>query len=214
MHKDSAYAAGSGIRYLKFPEEITDIKDNRKCKELMKYFNETGLLTATTAAMLLNTSRMAAQKLLAKLWKARFIKCIEVVTASVPERVFKLWVSNDKMLPKLPNEACRLAVLSIFYGRSKNNLPGFMWELKKHNKSKKIYASMTYLPPGEKKKSTLLIDAPRRGEEPNPEADIIVFPTIEEAKALTPVGKRYTIDYILLNRDIPFENLISDPVEN
>ena len=171
------------------------------------------MLTTTTAAMLLNSSRMVAQKLLLKLWKAHLIKCIEVVTSSAPERVLKIWVSSDKLLPRSPNEACRLAALSVFYGRAKSNLPGFTWELKRRNKSKKRYAIMTYLQPGEKKKSTLLIDAPRRGEEPNLEADIIIFPTVEEAKALTPVGKRYTADYILLNRDIPFEKLISDPVK-
>ena len=214
MHKDSAFAVGTGIKFLKFPEETKEIRDNRKCIETMRYFNESELLTTTAAAILLNTSRMVAQKLLSKLWKAHLIKCVEVVTNSVPERVFKIWASTDKMLPKSPNEACRLAALSAFYGRAKNNLPGFVWDIKRRNKAKKIYAYMTYLQPGEKKKSTLLIDAPRRGEEPNPEADIIIFPTLEEAKTLTPAGKRYTTDYILLNRAIPFENLISDPVKN
>lgn len=211
MHKDSAYAIGTGIKHLKYPVEISEINRNHKCFEAMKYFNEAETLTTTTVASLLKCSRMVAQKLLRKMWNARLIKNIEVVTNSKPERVFKLWIASDKSLPKSPNEACRLAALSIFYSRTKNILPGFSWDLKR-NKGKTICAYMTYLRVAEKKNDTLIIDVPRRGEKPNLEADIFIFPTVEEARLLTPRGKRYTTDYILMNRDIDFENIISDPV--
>jgi hypothetical protein len=43
-----------------------------------------------------------------------------------------------------------------------------------------------------------VIDAPRIGEEPAPEADLLIYPTREEAEQKTPAGKRYTWDLAVI----------------
>ena len=43
-----------------------------------------------------------------------------------------------------------------------------------------------------------VIDAPRMGEEPEPEADLLIYPTREDAEQKTPAGKRYTWDLAVI----------------
>jgi hypothetical protein len=42
------------------------------------------------------------------------------------------------------------------------------------------------------------IDAPRMGEEPVLEADLLIYPTREDAEQKTPAGKRYTWDLAVI----------------
>lgn len=216
MTRDSAFAVGTAIRYLKYPAVVKNIEYNSNIYTILKYLNEAEYLTVLALAILLGKSRAVMQKQLRKMWSARMVKCIETSTYSTPGMTFKLWINPNSVMPKIANEACRLAVLGALYCRTKKEMPGMEWTLLKTKRGKgKIYinAEMTFSSSGKKDKTTLVIDAPRRGEKPNPDADIYVFPTIEEAKIYTPNGKRYTTDIILLNREIGFANLISDPVK-
>ena len=43
-----------------------------------------------------------------------------------------------------------------------------------------------------------VIDVPRMGEEPAPEADLFIYPTREDAEQKTPAGKRYTWDLAVI----------------
>ncbi|WP_027365109.1 ADP-ribosylation factor GTPase-activating family protein [Desulfotruncus alcoholivorax] len=216
MSRDSAFALGTTVKYLKYPVDIRNIKYNNKVEETLKYLKEAEYLPVSTIAILLGCSRGIAQKLMVKMWEAHLVKCIEITTYSTPSMLFKLWVNSLSTLPRNANEACRLAMLGAFYARTKKELPGFEWNLVKTKRSKvkkNVYAEMVYLSGTKNEKTMLLIDAPRRGENINPEGDIYIFPTIEEAKVLTPNGKRFTTDIMLMNKNINFANLISDPVK-
>lgn len=213
MHRDSAFAAGTALRHLKYPVQIKEISDSKKGFAVLRYINEGESLTVTAIAMLMKCSRMKAKNIIENLWMSRLVKCVEVVTNTKPERFFKLWMESTKNLPKNANEACRLAVLGMFYSRTKNSLSEYEWSVIRRNREKKhATAIMTFLPSGKKEKTALCIDAPRRGEKPNPDADIYIFPTNDEARIYTPPGKRFTTDFILMNKDIEYINLISDPV--
>ncbi|MCL5290686.1 MAG: hypothetical protein M1489_06645 [Firmicutes bacterium] len=211
MYKDSAFAIGTGVRKLLYPLKINELHGNKNFG-LIKYISEAEYLTATSIATLMGASRMKIQKYLGDIWKTRVVKCIEVLANTKPERVFKLWMISTTILPKNAMEACRLAALGAFYGRAKNLLTDFEWGIVRSKDRKALTAEMVYLPSGEKEKTRLVIDAPRRGEKPNADADIFIFPSVEEAMIFTPAGKRYTADIMLLNRNIDFKNLISDPV--
>lgn len=212
MYKDSAFAIGTGIRKLLYPSEINELEGNNKNLVMIKYFSEAEYLTTTSIATLMDTSRMKVQKHLRDMWKTRVVKCVEVLANTKLERVFKLWMPSTTALPKNAMEACRLAALGAFYGRAKNILMDLEWGIVRSKDKKTLTAEMVYLSGGEKEKTRLVIDAPRRGEKPNSDADIFIFPSVEEAKTFTPVGKRYTADVMLLNRNIDFKNTISDPV--
>lgn len=212
MYKDSAFAFGTGLRRLMYPLEIKEFDNSNTKFNMVKYFSEAEYLTTTAIASLMGVSRMKIQKHLGDMWKTRLIKCVEVLTKTKPERVFKLWMPSESVLPKNAMEACRLAALGAFYGRAKNILTDLEWGIVRNKDRKTLTAEMIYLPNGEKEKTKLVIDAPRRGEKPNADADILIFPSVEEARIFTPAGKRYTADIMLLNRDIEFKNLISDPI--
>lgn len=212
MYKDSAYAAGLGIKYLKHPTENKNIAMKRIFFEAIKYLNEVGYITSSAMATVLNCTRLSSQKILKAMWKAQLLKCIQVVTSTNEDRVFTLWMSSVAYLPKDPNLACRLAALGEFYSRAQKNLPGLGWNIIRNKDKKSVLVEMTYLSAGKEEKSKLTLDAPRRGEKPLSGADIYIFPTVEEAKLLTPVGKRYTTDLILKNKNIKFGNIISDPL--
>jgi len=216
MSRDSAFALGTAVKYLKYPVDIRNFEYNNRIYETLSYLKEAEYLPVSTIAILLGCSRGIAQKLMAKMWKARLVKCIETVTYSTPSMTFKLWINSVSGLPKNASESCRLAVLGAFYGRIKKEQFELQWNLLKPRRGKTrkhVCAEMLYLPGEKKEQTTLLIDAPRRGEKPNPDADIFIFPTLEEAKVLTPKGKRFTTDIILMNKNINLSNLVSDPVE-
>ena len=214
MSRDSAFALGTAVRYLKYPDNLKNIKYNEMIYSALKYLREAEYLPVSMIAILLGCSRSSAQKLMAKMWQARLVKCIEIATYSTPSMTFKLWVNSVSGMPKNANEACRLAVLGAFYGRIKKEQAELEWIIVKRSKEKKqVTATMAFVPAGKKDKVTLTVDAPRRGEKPNPDADIYIFPTTEEAKLYTPPGKRFTTDLVLMNRNIETNNLISDPVE-
>ncbi|MTI82388.1 MAG: winged helix-turn-helix transcriptional regulator [Firmicutes bacterium] len=213
MNKDSAFAAGTAIRHLKYPEQIKEIGNSQRAFDALRYISEGEYLTVTTVAILMQCSRMMATKTIKNLWMARLVKCVEVVTNTTPERLFKIWMISTKKLPKNANEACRLAALGMFYGRTKNSLSEYEWNIIRRSREKKyVTATIKFLPTGKKDKTTLSIDAPRRGEKPSPDSDIYIFPTIEEAKIYAPHDKRFTTDFILMNKAINYNNLISDPM--
>lgn len=212
LYKDSAFALGTAIKRLQYPQETNKIEQSSKVYEIMKYLAQAEYLPVSTIAELLGCRRIVAQKLMGKMWKSRLVKCVEIATYSNPKMLFKLWMPSTMALPKNAMEACKLAMLGTFYGRAKNMLAEFEWGIVRSKDRKTLTAEIVYMPGGEKEKTRLVIDAPRRGEKPNADADIFIFPTVEEAKTLTPASKRYTADLILLNRNIDFKNMISDPV--
>lgn len=212
LFKDSAFALGIGLRRLMYPSEIKDFDSSNTKFRMVKYFSEAEYLTTTAIASLMDASRMKIQKHLRDMWKTRLIKCVEVLTKTYPERAFKLWMPSASALPKNAMEACRLAAFGAFYSRAKNILADLEWGVTRSKDRKSLTAEMVYLPNGAKEKTRLVIDAPRRGEKPNADADIYIYPSVEEAIIFTPTGKRYTADIMLLNRNIDFKNLISDPV--
>lgn len=85
-----------------------------------------------------------------------------------------------------------MAVLALFYGHAILDMPGFDWKVTRGS-GRPIAAEVRFRnPKGENVR--WLIDAPCRGDEPVPEADLFIFPTVEGAEEKTPVGKRYTTD--------------------
>jgi hypothetical protein len=216
LSRDSAFALGTAVKHLKYPADIKNIEYNNRVYDALKFLKEAEYLPVSSIGILLGRSRGIAQKLTVNMWKARLVKCIEVATYSTPSMTFKLWINSDSELPRNANEACRLAVLGAFYGRIKKEQPDLEWNLIKSRRGKikkYAYSEMVYLVGEKKEKNSLLIDAPRRGEKPNLEADIFIFPTLQEAKMFTPKGKRFTTDIILMNKNISYSNLVSDPVE-
>lgn len=93
-------------------------------------------------------------------------------------------------------EACRLALLGVFFGHAKIEMPGFGWRLLRRP-SRPAMAEVSF----NDKDGNLIkwvIDAPRLGEEPVPEADLFIYPALETAKQKTPAGKRYTRDLAVI----------------
>lgn len=205
MIKDSCFAKGLGMVVSKVPARPEMIGNNNRDFELLKYLDEAEGLTLSVIAELLECSRKTADKTAMRLLRSTMIKCI---TVAGQQDVFKLWVLSNKRLPKTPNEACRLSALSLFYGRAKKEVPEFSWQVVRSPK-KQIYAEMSYMPKGQSERSKLIIDAPRRDDEINIDADIYLFPTLDEGKIKVPDGKRFTADLeIMLNKNTELNQLI------
>lgn len=205
MIKDSAFANGTGMTVLKMPAEIESRDFNGRAFEALQYLSEAENLTVTMIADLLGCNRYIASNSITSLWHAHLARCMAVAT---PMRVFRLWASSDSMIPKNATDACRLAALGLYYSRAKKEASEFGWKIIRNGK-KIICAEMTFLPRGKTEKAKMLIEAPRRGEMPGDEADLCIFPTLEEGKKLSPKGKRFTADMILLeNKNVELNKLI------
>ncbi|MCL6639562.1 MAG: hypothetical protein K6T80_07805 [Firmicutes bacterium] len=210
MIKDSAFARGTGMTILKMPAEIESMDFSGRAFEILQYLSEAENLTVTMIAELLGCGRNAASKSITSLWHAHLARCLAVAT---PMRVFRLWTATDGVLPRSATEACRLAALGMYYTRARKEVQGFEWRLVRNGK-KPVCAEMTFIPRGKTEKAKMLIEAPRRGEEPGGEADLYIFPTLEEGQKLSPRGKRFTADLILLENKRTELNKLIFEIEN
>ena len=165
--------------------------------EVLNYLNEAEGLTVTAISSLISHNRAAAGRALNTLYYACMVKWLAV---SGNNTIFKLWILADRKPPKTSNDACRMAIYGFYYALAKKEVPGFSWRLIRKPKTP-LLAEMTYIARDSGKEAKMIIDAPRRGEKPWPEANIIIFPSIEEANKMVLSGKRYTSDFYLLENN-------------
>lgn len=198
--RDSAFAYGTAVSISRLPVEIISQDFGGRAFEVLQYMEEAEFLILTSITKLLNDSRFIASKSINSLWYAGLVRWINV---SANNSIFKIYMTVDTRVPKGPNEACRLATLGLFYAYAKKEVPGFGWRLIR-SKETPIMAEMSYINRETKELSKMIIDAPRRGEKPHPDAQLIIFPTDDEAKTLmagTKQSKQITSDLRLLDND-------------
>lgn len=192
---DSFLAQGIAIKISRPLSEIESIDYTEKAFEVLEYLNEAGALTISSTTKLLNFNRGAAGKALKCLEYAGLLRYVAVSTNTA---IFKLYISNETIPPTNPNEACRMAALSLYYSYAKKEVPGFKWRLIR-NKNSPLNAELLYT--AKNKEGKITIDAPRRNEQSNDGADLFIFPTINEAKAKILKGKRFTTDLHLIQNN-------------
>ncbi|PHJ36871.1 hypothetical protein P378_19980 [Desulforamulus profundi] len=198
--RDSAFAYGTAVSISRLPVEIISQDFGGRAFEVLQYMEEAEFLLSLSLANLIKENRYAVNKSINSLWYAGLIRWISV---SGNNAIFKIYMTVDSRPPKDPNEACRLATLSLFYALAKKEVPGFGWRLIR-SKDTPVMAEMSYINRETKELSKMIIDAPRRGEKPHPDAQLIIFPTDDEAKALmagTKQTKQITSDLRLLDND-------------
>jgi hypothetical protein len=196
---DSIFADGVSMVKARasFLEEACDFTG--RASGLMERMVEAGALTQTAAAAALGCGRHEAGGAAKSLWFSGMIDRYNVFSRSVRglNALFQLWVVKGCPPPADAREACRMAVLGLFYGHAKIEMPGFGWRLL-CRKGRPVMAEVSFTnKDGEPVK--WLLDAPRMGEEPALEADIAIFPTLEDAEQKTPAGKRYTWDLAVMS---------------
>ncbi|MBO8128919.1 MAG: hypothetical protein H0Z39_06940 [Peptococcaceae bacterium] len=160
--------------------------------ELLQALCESGGLTTGAAAMAVNCSRQTASNGMKTLWYAGMAEWYDVQSTV---GMFRLWLPVEARPPRDAQEACRMAVLGLCYSLAKHEVPGFRWQLTRNGKS---HAMATLEFHGQNGPERWLVDAPRTEQEPTATADLYIFPTETEAKEMTPAGKRYTTDELLL----------------
>lgn len=191
--RDSIFADGKSIFISRTPAEIESRDFNGKAMEIMSLLSEAEAVTITALSIAAGYNRQLVQKSLTSLWHAGLARWVAVATAM---GIFKLWLCADTRPPKTPDEACRMAVLGMYFALARKEVPGFEWRLIR-GKRAAAHAEMSLIMKANEEKGKVLIDAPRRGDKMLDGADIYIFPTHEEA-AMTPVGKRYTTDLAIL----------------
>jgi hypothetical protein len=169
-----------------------------KATDLMECMLEAEALTKSAAAMALRCGRHEVGKAAKNLWSAWMIDIYKVFSRSVTgtNAQFQLWVAKGCRPPADAREACRLAVLGMFYGRAKIEMPGFGWRLVRPH-GLPVMAEVTF---ANKNGRAIkwVVDAPRLGDAPAPEADLFIYPALGEAEQKTPPGKWYTWDLSIL----------------
>lgn len=165
--------------------------------ELMEILAEATALTTGAAATALGCSRQTAGTSFNSLWWAGMTRWVNVF-AEIGEYKgqFRLWYPADNKPPKNAQEACRLAVIGLFYALAKNEVPGFKWRTIRNGKHGAT-AEMQFTV--NENITQWVIDAPRRDENPSEQADVYIFPTTYEAKTMTPAGKMFTSDELLFS---------------
>lgn len=194
---DSIFAAGLSMAVSKMPVEIESRDFTGRAFEVLQYLSEADALTTSAVSILLNKYRNTSGQSLTCLWHACLVRWVTVATTL---GIFKLWVTADAKPPRNAMEACRMAVLGLYYSRAKKEVPGFEWRLLRSHQ-KPVQAEMLLTPRGQTEKVKMIIDVPRRGEKPDPDANLYIFPTMDEAKKLVPNGKSFTTDLHLLKYD-------------
>jgi hypothetical protein len=139
-------------------------------------------------------NRQSAGRAANSLWRAGMIDIYNVLSRNVNgfNAQFQLWVIKGDQPPADAWEACRLAILGLFYGHAKIEMPGFDWRLI-HRPGRPVLAEVSF-DGKDGEAMRWLIDVPRQSEDPVPEADIFIYPTHEDALQKTLAGKRYTWD--------------------
>lgn len=195
--KDSVFAVGTSMVLSRMPVEIESRDFTGRAFEVLQYLSEADALTTSAVSNLLNCNRGTSGRSLTCLWHACLARWATVATNM---GIFKLWMTADAKPPRDATEACKMAVLGLYYSHAKKEVPGFEWRLVRNHK-KPVYAEMLFTPKGQSEKLKMVIDAPRRGEKPDPDANLYILPTVDEAKKLVPKGKRFTTDLHLLKKN-------------
>ncbi len=194
QRSDSIYARGVCMVKMK-PSAMEKGRElTGKVLDLLECLKEAGALNQTAAATAMRRNRQAAGQAANSLWRAGMIDIYNVLSRDVNgfNAQFQLCVAKGGQPPADAGEACRLAILSLFYGHAKIEMPGFGWRLI-HRSGRPVLAEVSF---DGKDGAALrwLIDTPRQNEDPVPDADIFIYPTHEDALQKTPAGKRYTWD--------------------
>ena len=195
LKENSFYARGVYLVKMKagVMEEGRDFTG--KAAELMECMVDAGALTQTAAALALRCNRQEAGRAAKSLWFAGMMDIYNVLSqnaSSTTNAQFQLWVIKGCQAPADAREACRLAILGLFYGHAKIEMPGFGWRLVRRH-GWPVMAEVGFAnKDGEVVK--WLVDAPRMDEEPVPEADLVIYHDPEDADQKTPAGKRYVWD--------------------
>ncbi len=132
-----------------------------KTLELMGCLTEAGALTKSAAAMALRCSRHKVGKAGKALWRSGAINTYNVFSQDISgvNTQFQLWTAKSCQPPADAQEACRLAMLGLFYGHAKIEMPGFGWRLLRRS-GRPVMAEVSFTnKEGEMVK--WLIDAPR-----------------------------------------------------
>lgn len=191
--KESAFAIGRSMVVSKrrVLSEIT-LPPSGIELEILKMLSMNEALMLNSLVRLFDSYRTKITKLLTKLYNRGLVKNISVATEYT---IFKLWLPMDIKVPRNSQEACRLAMLGIFFSQAYKEIPNLRWRLIRNNKAP-VLGEMTFT--GKHGEEKWIIDAPRRGEKPQEKATLYIFPTIEEAVSLAPKGKKFTSDLFLL----------------
>ena len=199
MSNGSIYAQGMGMVKMKPGVKEERISFTGRTLELMECLAEAGALTKSAAAMALRCSRQKVGEAGNTLWRSGAINAYNVFSLDVSgvTAQFQLWIARGCRPPADAQEVCRLAALGLFYGHAKIEMSGFGWRLIRRP-GRPVMAEVSFT---SKDGGTVkwLIDAPRMGDAPAPEADLFFYPTLEDAEQKTPVGKRYTWDLAVMN---------------
>lgn len=189
---DSIYAQGMAIHKTRnsLAEEARLLSG--RAREVLQITTEMGCLTQRAVMVAVDCRPLATSRAVKSLWYAGMVNVVNIVTSS---SLFKLWVAGREWMPANPQDACRLAILSLFYALARREVPEFSWRIVRSSHHPPM-AEMTFK--GKTGFGKWLIDAPRRGEMPSPKADLYIFPTVDEAIAVTPKGKLHTSDLKLL----------------
>ncbi len=199
MSNDSFYAQGVGVIKMKAGTMDNKRSFTGKTLELLECMMQAGALTKSAAATALRCGRHEAGNVGKTLWYSGMIDIYRVYSRDTSGNnvQFHLWVAKDCQPPANATEACRLALLGIFFGHAKIEMPGFGWRLLRRP-SRPAMAEVRL----DGKDGNVIrwaIDAPRMREDPVPEADLLIYPTREDAEQKTPAGKRYTWDLAVID---------------
>lgn len=191
--EDSAFSRGRSMFASKkqVPPELK-LAPSGKTMDVLQKLSEAEALTLNTLTMLCDSYRTSVDRMLIKLLHDSLVKNVCVATEHT---IFKLWLPMDAKLPRNAQEACRLAMLGTFFSLAFKEIPNLQWRLIRNNKPP-VLGEMIFT--GKSGKEKWIIDAPRRGEKPQENAHLYIFPTIEEAVTLAPEGRRFTSDLFLL----------------
>ncbi len=142
-------------------------------------------LTTTMLARYLGCKKPALQRNMYALQRAGLAYRLDCLKEGHYVRV---WLASTVSVPG-PVEAARLAALGLLFLRLRREYAGMIWEMLPRR-----VVRMTI-------NNTHLVDPVRRGEKPGEKADLLLFPTLDEARRYTPGGKLYTADTMLLSDD-------------
>jgi hypothetical protein len=195
LKADSFYAHGVCLVKMKAGSMKERDDCDGKAVALMECLAEAGALTQTAAAVALRRNRQEMGAAAKSLWLAGVVDIYSVFSQSAPGTTnaqFQLWAVKGRQHPADASDACRQAVLGLFYAHARLEMPGFGWRLVRRP-GRPVMAEVSFASK-DGEAIRWLVDAPRLGDDPAPEADIFIYPDCEDAEQKTPPGKKYTWD--------------------
>jgi hypothetical protein len=127
MSNDSFYAQGVGMIKMKANAIRNGHGFTGKTLGLLECMTQAGALIKSAATTALRCGRHEASNAGKALWHSGMIDIYNVYSrdVSMNNAQFHLWVAHGCPSPGDATEACRLAVLGIFFGHAKIEMPGF-----------------------------------------------------------------------------------------